>query len=56
MAQAKGLHGMVSKEKRVIVQRYQWDAHYIRHAGFRLDMEILGRTALLLVIGARGRR
>ena len=56
MAQAKGLHGMVSKEKRVIVQRYQWDAHYIRHAGFRLDMEILGRTARLLVIGVRGRR
>jgi putative colanic acid biosynthesis UDP-glucose lipid carrier transferase len=59
MAQAKGLHGVVSKglngavnkERRVIVQRYQWDAYYIRHAGFRLDMEILGRTVRLLLAG-----
>jgi putative colanic acid biosynthesis UDP-glucose lipid carrier transferase len=51
MAQAKGLHGSVGKERRVIVQRYQWDAYYIRHAGFRLDMEILGRTVRLLMAG-----
>jgi putative colanic acid biosynthesis UDP-glucose lipid carrier transferase len=55
MAQAKGLHGMISKEKRVIVQRYQWDAYYIRHAGFRLDMEILGRTAGLLMMQSANR-
>ena len=51
MAQAKGLHGAVSKEMRVIVQRYQWDAYYIRHAGFALDMRILANTAGLLLAG-----
>jgi putative colanic acid biosynthesis UDP-glucose lipid carrier transferase len=49
MAQAKGLHGASGKEKRVIVQRYQWDAYYVRYAGLRLDMQILGRTARLLL-------
>jgi putative colanic acid biosysnthesis UDP-glucose lipid carrier transferase len=49
MAQAKGLHGMNSKEWRVIILRYQWDAYYIRRAGFRLDMQILGRTVGLLL-------
>ncbi len=53
MAQAEGLHGMVSKEKRVIVQRYRWDAYYIRHAGFALDMRILANTARLLLAGGR---
>jgi putative colanic acid biosynthesis UDP-glucose lipid carrier transferase len=48
MSQARGLHGASGKDKRVIFQRYQWDAYYVRHAGFRLDMQILGRTALLL--------
>jgi putative colanic acid biosynthesis UDP-glucose lipid carrier transferase len=49
MAQAKGLHGASGKEKRVILQRYRWDAYYVRYAGFRLDMQILGRTAGLLL-------
>jgi putative colanic acid biosynthesis UDP-glucose lipid carrier transferase len=53
MAQAKGLHGAVSKEMRVIVQRYQWDAYYIRHAGFALDIRILANTAGLLLAGDR---
>jgi putative colanic acid biosynthesis UDP-glucose lipid carrier transferase len=52
MAQAKGLHGPVGKERRVIVQRYRWDAYYIRHAGFLLDMEILGRTVGLMMASA----
>ncbi|HET6254002.1 MAG TPA: sugar transferase [Puia sp.] len=53
MAQAKGLHGQVSKDRRLIVQRYQWDAYYIRHAGFALDMRILADTAALLISGGR---
>jgi putative colanic acid biosynthesis UDP-glucose lipid carrier transferase len=53
MAQAKGLHGRDSKDRQVIVERYQWDAYYIRHAGFRMDMRILGRTMKLL-FGSKG--
>ena len=53
MAQAKGLHGAVSgaagKDRQVIVERYQWDAYYVRYAGFRMDMRILGRTVKLLL-------
>jgi putative colanic acid biosynthesis UDP-glucose lipid carrier transferase len=55
MAQAKGLHGVRGRDMRVIAQRYQWDAYYIRHAGFGLDMRILAHTAGLLVTGGRGR-
>ena len=59
MAQAKGLHGAcglhgTGQDWRVIVQRYQWDAYYIRHAGFGLDMRILAETAKLLINGGRG--
>jgi putative colanic acid biosynthesis UDP-glucose lipid carrier transferase len=49
MAQAKGLHGRDSKDRQVILARYQWDAYYIRHAGFRMDMRILGKTMKLLL-------
>jgi putative colanic acid biosynthesis UDP-glucose lipid carrier transferase len=49
MAQAKGLHGAANKDRRVIVERYHWDAWYVRYAGFRMDMQILGRTARLLL-------
>jgi putative colanic acid biosynthesis UDP-glucose lipid carrier transferase len=55
MAQAKGLHGLAGKDRWVIVQRYQWDAYYIRHAGFGLDMRILADTATLLINGGRAR-
>lgn len=55
MSQAKGLHGPAGKDWRVIVQRYQWDEWYIRHAGFPLDMRILADTAGLLIMGSRGR-
>ncbi|HTR31359.1 MAG TPA: sugar transferase [Puia sp.] len=51
MAQAEGLHGASGKDARVIVQRYRWDAYYVRYAGFRLDMQILARTLALLVAG-----
>ncbi|HEV3412762.1 MAG TPA: sugar transferase [Puia sp.] len=49
MSQAKGLHGASGKDKSVIVQRYRWDAYYVRYAGFMLDMQILWRTAGLLL-------
>jgi putative colanic acid biosysnthesis UDP-glucose lipid carrier transferase len=49
MAQARGLHGAVSKDRQVIVERYQCDALYVRHAGFRMDMRILGKTVKLLL-------
>ena len=55
MAQAMGLHGATAKDRRVIAQRYQWDAYYVRHAGFRLDMRILGNTMALMVAGQRTR-
>ena len=51
IAQAEGLHGASGKDMRVIVQRYRWDAYYVRYAGFRLDMQILARTLALLVAG-----
>jgi len=49
MAQAKGLHGAVRRDRRIILQRYQCDAYYISHADFGLDMSILRRTIMLLV-------
>ena len=51
MAQAEGLHGASGTEKRVIVQRYRWDAYYVRYAGIRLDVQILARTITLLLTG-----
>ncbi len=51
MAQAEGLHGASGKDLHVIVQRYRWDAYYVRYAGFRLDFRILVRTVALLVAG-----
>jgi putative colanic acid biosynthesis UDP-glucose lipid carrier transferase len=55
MAQAMGLHGATAKDRRVIAQRYQWDAYYVRHAGFGLDLRILGNTMALMVAGQRSR-
>ena len=49
MAQAKGLHGTVRRDPRIILQRYHWDAYYISHADFGLDMSILRRTIMLLL-------
>jgi putative colanic acid biosysnthesis UDP-glucose lipid carrier transferase len=53
MAQAKGLHGTVRRDRRIIFQRYHWDAWYISHADFGLDMSILRRTVILLLSGRR---
>jgi putative colanic acid biosynthesis UDP-glucose lipid carrier transferase len=49
MAQARGLHGSVSRDQRIICQRYEWDAYYVNHADFGLDIRILGITFLLLL-------
>ncbi|MHA4808687.1 sugar transferase [Flavitalea flava] len=32
-----------------IFRRYQWDAYYVRNRSFRLDMKIMGETALLML-------
>ncbi len=53
MAQAKGLHGPVRRDRQVIFQRYHWDTYYISHADFGLDMSILRRTIILLLSGRR---
>ncbi len=49
MAQAKGLHGPVMRDRRVIFQRYHWDAFYVNNADFGLDMSILRQTFLLII-------
>jgi putative colanic acid biosynthesis UDP-glucose lipid carrier transferase len=49
MAQAKGLHGTDRRDRRIIFQRYHWDAWYISHADFGLDMSILRQTVILLL-------
>jgi putative colanic acid biosysnthesis UDP-glucose lipid carrier transferase len=48
MAQAKGLHGPVMRDRRVIFQRYHWDAFYVNNAGFGLDIAILRQTFVLI--------
>lgn len=48
MAQAKGLHGRLC-DPDTIRQRYYWDVWYVEHAGFLLDLRILGRTFLSLL-------
>jgi putative colanic acid biosynthesis UDP-glucose lipid carrier transferase len=53
MAQAKGLHGTYRTDPRTILQRYHWDAYYVSHADFGLDMSILRRTVMLLLSGRR---
>lgn len=53
MAQAKGLHGTARIDRHIIFQRYHWDAWYIGHANFRLDMTILWNTIILLLSGRR---
>jgi len=43
LAQVKGYHGKVTSRE-CIIKRYEWDAHYIRHAGFWLDLKIMAAT------------
>lgn len=51
MAQAKGLHDSVSRDRLIISERYRWDAYYVNNADFRLDFRILRNTLLLLLRG-----
>jgi putative colanic acid biosysnthesis UDP-glucose lipid carrier transferase len=48
LAQSKGLHGVIC-DQRIIFERYYWDAFYVDHAGFGLDLRILGRTFVNLL-------
>ncbi len=53
LAQAKGLHGPVIRDKLIIFQRYHWDAFYVRHADFQMDIRILRQTFRLLLFRRR---
>lgn len=55
MAQAKGLHGSVVSDRRVIFLRYEWDEYYVRHAGLALDIDILRKTVGLMLSGGKRR-
>ncbi|MDR3711715.1 MAG: sugar transferase [Puia sp.] len=52
LAQVKGFHGPV-KEIGNVFRRYQWDAYYVRHAGFLMDLRIIRRTFLDFFLIAR---
>jgi lipopolysaccharide/colanic/teichoic acid biosynthesis glycosyltransferase len=41
------------RDRRVIFQRYHWDAYYVNNAGFGLDITILRQTFVLIF--SRGR-
>ena len=43
LAQAKGLHGPAS-DSEMIERRFQWDAFYVRHASWELDLAIIHAT------------
>jgi putative colanic acid biosynthesis UDP-glucose lipid carrier transferase len=46
LSQVKGLHGPgTGTDFQTIFWRYQWDAFYIRNAGFLLDLRIIRQTA-----------
>jgi len=45
LAQVKGHHGPTLNYESIFM-RYHWDAEYVRHAGFWLDLKILFRTFL----------
>jgi putative colanic acid biosysnthesis UDP-glucose lipid carrier transferase len=45
LAQVKGLHGPGPvRDFQTVFWRYQWDAFYVRNAGFLLDMRIIRQT------------
>jgi putative colanic acid biosynthesis UDP-glucose lipid carrier transferase len=48
LAQVKGYRGPAQSFEKIF-RRYQWDAFYIRNAGFLLDMRIVHRTAVQTV-------
>jgi putative colanic acid biosynthesis UDP-glucose lipid carrier transferase len=43
LAQVKGYHGKVIS-RNCIIKRYEWDAHYVRHANLWLDIKIMFAT------------
>lgn len=45
LAQVKGYRGPAQSFE-TIFRRFQWDAFYVRHAGFGLDVRIVHRTAM----------
>jgi putative colanic acid biosynthesis UDP-glucose lipid carrier transferase len=45
LAQVKGYRGPAQSFDQVF-RRYQWDAFYVRNAGFWMDMRIIHRTAM----------
>ena len=45
LAQVKGYRGPAQNFDKIF-RRYQWDAFYVRNAGFWLDMRIVHRTAM----------
>lgn len=50
LAQVKGLHGSGPvTDFKTIFWRYQWDAFYVRNAGFLLDMRVIRQTILLFI-------
>ena len=44
LAQIKGFHGPAICDESII-SRYEWDAYYVRHASFKLDLRIIRMTA-----------
>jgi putative colanic acid biosynthesis UDP-glucose lipid carrier transferase len=55
LAQVKGYHGkVVSRE--CIFKRFEWDAWYVRHASFSLDIYIINTTAWNLVLFLLGKK
>jgi putative colanic acid biosynthesis UDP-glucose lipid carrier transferase len=44
LSQVKGFHGQVTSIS-CILDRYKWDAYYVRHANFWYDMRIVFTTA-----------
>ncbi|THU40112.1 sugar transferase [Niastella caeni] len=55
LAQVKGYHGkIVSRE--CIYKRYEWDAWYVRHANFGLDVGIIFNTAWQRVLFLAGKK
>jgi putative colanic acid biosynthesis UDP-glucose lipid carrier transferase len=45
LAQVKGYHGTVRSQQDAL-RRYEWDAHYVRHASLGLDLSIMFITVL----------
>jgi putative colanic acid biosynthesis UDP-glucose lipid carrier transferase len=50
LAQVKGLHGQgLVTDFHTVFWRYQWDAFYVRNAGFLLDLRIIRQTIFIFL-------